>query len=322
MIFTPTYYGISADVKTIAETAHAHGVPLLTDDAWGLDYSFSSKLPPSAMESGADLSIGSVHKTLNGLSQTSVLSHAGDRIDSSRLSMVFELLQSTSASSLLLSSIDAARHQFQQHGEELLGHAIEIAEDIRRRISSLPGLRLMGEEVLDNPGAISLDPTHITVDVLGLGLTGYQAGDWLRENRGVHVELADQRRVMALITYADTEQIADRFVESLTALADTHAGADPIRPMGPASLPDLRTETVILPRDAYLGRTEMVPWRDAAGRVSAEMICPYPPGIPIIAPGELIAPAAVDYLQQQAAAGVMVEGAADESLAHFRVVAH
>jgi arginine decarboxylase len=321
MIFTPTYYGISADVKAIAETAHAHGVPLLTDDAWGLDYSFSRKLPPSAMESGADLSIGSVHKTLNGLSQTSVLSHAGDRIDSTRLSMVFELLQSTSASSLLLSSIDAARHEFQYHGEELLGHAIEIAEDIRRRISTLPGLRLMGEEVLDNPGAMFLDPTHITVDVLGLGLTGYQAGDWLRENRGVHVELADQRRVMALITYADTEQIAERLVESLTALADAHAGAEPIQPMGPASLPDLRTETVILPRDAYLGRTEMVPWRDAAGRVSAEMICPYPPGIPIVAPGELIVPAAVDYLQQQAAAGVMVEGAADESLAHFRVVA-
>jgi arginine decarboxylase len=319
MVFTPTYYGISADVKAIAKTAHEHGVPLLTDDAWGLDYSFCSKLPPSAMESGADLSIGSVHKTLNGFDQTSVLSHSGDRIDSTRLSLVFELLQSTSASSLLLSSIDAARHEFQHHGEELLGRALEIAEDVRRRISGLSGLRLMGEEVLDNPGAIFLDPTHVTVDVLGLGLTGYQAADWLRENCGVHVELADQRRVMALITYADTEEIADRFVESLTTLADAHADADPITPMGPASLPDLRTETVMLPRDAYLGRTEMAPWRQAAGRVSAEMICPYPPGIPIIAPGELILDDAVDYLQQQAAAGVMVEGAADETLANFRV---
>src|SRR4051794_866333 len=126
---------------------------------------------------------------------------------------------------------------------------------------------------------------------------------------------------MALVTYADTEEIANRFVDSLTALADEHAGATPIEPMGLASLPDLRMETVMLPRDAYLGRTEMVPWREAAGRVSAEMICPYPPGIPVTAPGELLIPDVVAYLQEQAAVGVMVEGAADESLAKFRVVA-
>lgn len=321
MVFTPTYYGVSADVAAIAEAAHAHGVPLLTDDAWGLDYSFSSRLPPSAIESGADISIGSVHKTLNGLQQTSVLSTSGDRIDTSRLQLVFELLQSTSASSLLLSSIDAARREFEENGEELLGRAVDLAHDIRGRIAGLPGLALMGEEVLDNPGAMFLDPTHVTVDVLGLGLTGYQAGDWLRQNCGVHVELADQRRLMVLVTYADTDEIADRVVAAFSALAEAHAEQDPIEPMALASLPDLRTETVMLPRDAYLGRTEMVPWREAAGRTSAEMICPYPPGIPVIAPGELIRTETVDYLQEQASAGVMVEGAADESLAHFRVVA-
>jgi arginine decarboxylase len=321
LVFTPTYYGVSADVGRLAEVAHASGVPLITDDAWGLDYSFSSRLPPSAMESGADLSIGSVHKTLNGLLQTSVISRKGDRIDSSRLSLVFELLQSTSASSLLLSSIDAARHEFEHHGEELLGHALDLADDIRRRIGALPGLALMGEEVLDNPGATHLDPTHVTVDVLGLGLTGYQAADWLREKCGVHMELADQRRVMALITYADSRGVADRFVDSMTALVEAHADAEPITPMKEASLPELRMETVVLPREAFLGRTEMVPWKKAAGRVSAEMICPYPPGIPIVAPGELLTTEVVDYFQQQAAAGVMVEGAADSSLAQLRVVA-
>jgi arginine decarboxylase len=250
-----------------------------------------------------------------------VLSHKGDRIDSARLSIVFELLQSTSASSLLLSSIDAARHEFQHHGEELLGRALEIAESIRSGIEGLPGLALMGEEVLDSPGAMAFDPTHVTVDVLGLGLTGYQAADWIRERHHIHVELADERRVMALITYADTDETAGRLVESLTALSQAHAGADPIEPMALASLPGLRMETVMLPRDAYLGETEMVPWREAAGRVSAEMICPYPPGIPITAPGELLIPDVIDYLQQQAAAGVMVEGAADETLARFRVAA-
>lgn len=321
MVFTPSYYGVSADVRALADVAHAHGVPLVTDDAWGLDYSFCTRLPPSALESGADLCIGSVHKSLNGLSQTSVLSSKGERIDPTRLSMVFELTQSTSASSLLLSSIDAARRQFQEHGEELLGHAIDLAERIRAAVADIDGLDLMGEDVLRHPGAMALDPTHVTVDVIGLGVTGYQAGDWLRERCGVHVELADQRRIMALITFADTDDEADRFVDALTELAREHADRAPLEPGERPVLDELRTETVMLPRDAYLGHTEMVPWRKAAGRISAEMICPYPPGIPIVAPGELITDAIVDYLERQAAAGVMVEGAADESLAQMRVVA-
>jgi arginine decarboxylase len=320
MVFTPTYYGVSADVHALAEVAHQHGVPLVTDDAWGLDYSFCSRLPPSALESGADLTIGSVHKTLNGLSQTSVLSTQGDRIDTDRLSLVFELAQSTSASSLLISSIDAARRQFQQHGEELLGSAIDLAQDLRTELVGIPGLGLMGEEVLDNPGVFAFDPTHVCVDVLGLGLTGYQAADWLREHCGVHVELADHRRVMALITFADNERTATRLVSALTDLAAAHAGATPRDPSSFAPLPKLRTETVMTPRQAYLGKAELVPWKKAAGRVSAEMICPYPPGIPVIAPGELLTEDIVDYLEEQAALGVMVEGAADESLAKLRVV--
>jgi arginine/lysine/ornithine decarboxylase len=319
MVFTPTYYGVSADVKALAEICHAHGIPLMTDDAWGLDYSFCSRLPPSALESGADLAIGSVHKTLNGFGQTSVLSVQGDLIDTTRLEMAFELEQSTSASSLLLSSIDAARRQFQRDGEQLLGRALDHAERLRAAIEQLPGLDLMGTDAIGSPGAFSFDPTHVTFDVVGLGLTGFSAADWLRQHQGVHVELADHRRLMVLITYADSEQNIDRLIAALRALCEDHADADrgPIPDVPHPA--DLRMETVMLPRDAFLGTTEMVPWRDAAGHVSAEMICPYPPGIPITAPGEQLTPEVVDYLQQLAAAGVMVEGAADESLAHFRV---
>ena len=233
------------------------------------------------MESGADLSIGSVHKTPNGLSQTSVLSRpSGDRLDPDRLSLVFELLQSTSASSLLLSSIDAARHEFQEDGEEPLGRALDLATDVRLRVDRLPGLQLMGTEVLDTPGAKFLDPTHITIDVLGLGLTGYQAGDWLREECGIHVGLADYRRVMALITYADTDDVANRVVDAFTALSEAHADADPISPLALASLPELRTETVMSPREASLGRTEMVPWREAPGRISRRWSVPTRPAFP------------------------------------------
>jgi arginine decarboxylase len=321
MVFTPSYYGVSANVSAIADIAHAHDLPLLTDDAWGLDYSFCSRLPKSALESGSDLAIGSVHKTLNGFGQTSVLSVQGDRIDQSRLELVFELEQSTSASALLLSSIDAARRQFQRDGEELLGRAIDHALRVRAAIEELPGLNLLGEEVLDNPGAIALDPTHVTFDVVGLGLTGYSAADWLTQHRGIHAELSDHRRMMMLISYADGDANIDRLIAALRDLVEHHADADPIVPVTVPSPDELRLETVMLPRDAFLGATESVPWREAAGRITAEMVCPYPPGIPIIAPGELLTQPVVEYLVETVAAGAMVEGAADESLETLRVVA-
>src|SRR3954470_24449119 len=228
MIFTPTYYGVSANVEAIAEVCHAHDVPLLTDDAWGLDYSFCKRLPKAALDCGADLAIGSVHKTLNGFGQTSVLSVQGDRIDSSRLELCFELEQSTSASALLLSSIDAARHQFVHEGEEILGKAIDRSLRLREALSELPGIDVLSDDVLGTPGAFDFDPTHVTFDVIRLGLTGFAAADWLRQNERVHVELSDHRRLMALITYADSDENIDRLIGGLRALADAHRDREPI----------------------------------------------------------------------------------------------
>jgi arginine/lysine/ornithine decarboxylase len=185
----------------------------------------------------------------------------------------------------------------------------------------MPGLDLMGDDVLQSRGAHAFDPTHVTVGVIRLGLTGYQAGDWLRERHGVHVELADHRRVMALITFADTDETVTRLREALASLAEEHSSRDALDLGRLPALRETRMETVMSPREAFLGVTEMVPWRKAAGRISAEMVCPYPPGIPVTAPGERLTDEAVGYLQEQAARGVMVEGAADESLATFRVVA-
>src|SRR3954467_15173068 len=192
MMFTPTYYGVSDDIKALAELCHARGLPLVTDDAWGLDYSFCSRLPPAALESGVDLAIGSVHKTLNGFGQTSVLSVQGERLDSARLELAFELAQSTSASALLLSSIDAARAQFERDGEQLLGRALDHAERLRDAIRGLPGLDLM--EFEPGPGKAHFDPSHVTFDVVGLGMTGFSAADWLEQHQRVPTELAAHRR--------------------------------------------------------------------------------------------------------------------------------
>src|SRR4051794_9669812 len=206
LVFTPSYYGTSADVAALAEVCHERDVPLVTDDAWGLDYALSGHpdLPDSALDQGSDLAIGSVHKTITGLTQTSVLSVGSDRIDSTRLQLCFELEESTSASSLLLSSIDGARRQFVREGKELLDAAVKSARLMRERIAAeVPELEVVAlDELASRPGVESVDPTHVLIETAPIGLTGYQADDWLRDERQIDVELVDHRRIMPLVTFA------------------------------------------------------------------------------------------------------------------------
>jgi arginine decarboxylase len=326
LVFTPSYYGTSADVSALAAACHERHVPLVTDDAWGLDYALSGHpdLPEGALSRGSDLAIGSVHKTLTGLSQTSVLSVASDRIDVDRLSLCFELEESTSASALLLSSIDGARAQFVREGTELLDRAVRSARLLRERLAEeVPELRVISTEQLGRlPGVAGVDPTHVLIETAAVGLTGYEADDWLRDERHIDVELADHRRLMPLITFAHGEVEIDRLVRGLRDLVDEH-GQDPkeldIRPL--PSRPELRTEQAMLPRDAFFARTQDVKPRQAVGRVSAELVTPYPPGIPAVAPGEVYNEATIDYLEEIVDAGAFVEGATDQSLSTLRVVA-
>src|SRR3954467_12884685 len=193
MVFTPSYYGTSGDVAAFAEACHARDLPLVTDDAWALDYAFrgDADLPKGALEQGSDLAIGSVHKTLTGLGQTSVLSVGSDRIDTERLGLCFELEVSTSASTLLLSSIDGARRQFVREGTELLDRAVRSAQLLRRRLEAeVPELEGVSTEKLKAaPGVVSVDPTHPMIETRPIGLTGYQADDWIRDHCHIDVEL-------------------------------------------------------------------------------------------------------------------------------------
>jgi len=324
LVFTPSYYGTSADVRALADACHARDLPLVTDDAWGLDYKLSGHpdLPEGALAQGSDLAIGSVHKTLSGLAQTSVLSVGSDRIDSERLQLCFELEESTSASSLLLSSIDGARRQFVRHGTELLDRAVRSARLLRERLADeVPELRVVAsEELIARPGVTSADVTHVMIETSSIGLTGYQADDWLRDERQVDVELVDHRRVMPLVTFAHGEAEIDRLVNALRDLADEQAGGDDDVPRLP-SRREIRNEQAMLPRDAFFARTETVKADDAGGRVSAELITPYPPGVPAVAPGEVIGDGVLAYLEEIVAAGAFLEGASDPSLDEFRVVA-
>src|SRR3954470_23123490 len=321
VIFTPSYYGTAADVRAIAEACHARDVPLVTDDAWGLDYALCGhpELPEGALGQGADLAIGSVHKTLTGLGQTSVLSVGSDRIDTERLGLCFELEVSTSASTLLLSSIDGARRQFVREGTDLLDRAVRSAQLLRRRLEAeVPELEVVSTEKLKAAGGVvSVDPTHPMIETRPVGLTGYQADDWIRDQRHVDVELVDHRRIMPLVTFAHGEAEIDRLVRALRDLVDANDGSDDV-PQLPATR-RLRTEQAILPRDAFFGPTETVKPRDAIGRVSAEFVTPYPPGVPVINFGEVLTEEIVDYLEEFVEAGGFVEGASDPTLQRLRV---
>src|SRR4051812_18131277 len=326
LVFTPSYYGTTADVRALADACHRRDIPLVTDDAWGLDHSFAGhpNLPEGAISQGADLTIGSAHKTLSALSQTSVLSVGSDRIDTERLQLCFELEESTSASSLLLSSIDGARRQFVREGEQLLDRAVGSARLLRERLAAqVPELRVVSTDRLGAlPGVAATDPTHVMIEAASVGLTGFQADDWLRDERQIDVELVDHRRVMPLVTFAHGEAEIDRLVRALRDLVDERG--DPGAGTPVASLPsrrELRTEQAMTPRDAFFGNTQLVSPSDAVGRVSAELVTPYPPGIPAVAPGELYNEAIVDYLEEVVANGAFVEGAADQSLDKLRVVA-
>ncbi|MFL5840594.1 MAG: aminotransferase class I/II-fold pyridoxal phosphate-dependent enzyme [Thermoleophilaceae bacterium] len=324
LVFTPSYYGTSADIPELARVCHEHDLPLVTDDAWGLDYKLSGhpELPRGALEQGSDLAIGSVHKTLTGLSQTSVLSVGSDRIDTEKLQLVFELEESTSASAVLLSSIDGARRQFVREGKQLLERAVKSAQLMRERLAvEVPELTVVDtNELKSRPGVADVDPTHVLIETAPIGLTGYQADDWLRDERQVDVELVDHRRIMPLVTFAHGEEEVDRFVRALRDLVDAHRDhGDDVPELPPP--PEIRAEQAILPRDAFFARTEHVKPKDAAGRISAELVTPYPPGIPAVAPGEIYTDVAVEYLEQVVAAGGFVEGAADSSLNKLRVVA-
>jgi arginine decarboxylase len=323
---TPTYYATSADIAGLAAACHARDVPLVTDDAWGLDYGLCGHpdLPDGALVQGADLAIGSVHKTLTGLSQTSVISVGSDRIDTERLQLCFEFEESTSTSALLLSSIDGARRQFVRNGVELLDRAVHSARLLRDRLAAeVPELRVVGtEELAARPGVAGVDPTHPLIETASVGLTGYEADDWLRDERAIDVELADHRRIMPLVTFAHGDEEVDRLVRALRDLVDEKGdpgSSTPVRPL--PSRRELRTEQAMPPRDAFFAPAESVPARKAAGRVSAELVTPYPPGIPAVVPGEVLNEAIVDYLEEIVANGAFVEGAADQRLDTFRVVA-
>ncbi len=327
-IVSPTYYGVAADLESIAAIAHARDIPLLVDEAWGPHFHFHPALPIDALEAGADLCINSTHKMLGSLSQTAMLHQQGERIKLDRLKAVVKLFLSTSPNLVLIASLDVARRQMATQGRALLSQTIELANETRRRLNEIAGVFCFGEEQVGKPGVFDFDPTKTTITVKALGYTGYEAEEILRRRYNVQCELADLFNCLALFTIGTTREAADRLVYGVKELAREDRPIDVFSPSGVLER-RLQTGTYNLPqippirmnpRDAFLAATETVRFKVSAGRVCAEVITPYPPGIPVISPGEEITPEVVAYLDLEKKAGVRMQGPYDSELRTIRVV--
>jgi arginine decarboxylase len=320
LVTSPTPYGTCTELAAIADACHRRGLPLIVDEAWGAHLPFHPALPAWAMDAGADLCVTSVHKMGSGLEQGSVFHLRGDKVDPAVLKARADLLGTTSPSVLIYAGLDGWRRQMVQNGRELLQHALDLAGEVRERIERIEGLHVHGREEFTGPGrAADVDPLQIVVDISALGTTGYRAADWLRRQYRINLHVADHRRVSAQLTHADDKATAGALV---SALQDLARNAHRLRPAPTVRVPDpgeLRLEQVLLPRDAFFGRTEQVPVKEARDRIVAEMLTPYPPGIPAALPGERLNAPVLEYLVSGVEAGMVVPDAADTTLETIRV---
>lgn len=321
LLITPTDWGTCADVKGVADVCHTYDVPLILDEAWGAHLPFHPDLPAWGMDAEADLVVTSVHKMGGAIEQSSVFHLQYDRVSPDVLKQREDLLGTTSASPLVYATLDGWRRYMVEHGRELLDDARRRASRVREAVDGLSGLRLMDREVVRTGLAADLDPLKIVIDVRDLGVSGMQAAEWLRAERHVDVGGSDTCRISASITHADDGETEKVLVDALRLLVER---ADSIERWPPVHLPDpaaLELEQARLPREAFFGPAEQVPAKDAVGRIAAETISPYPPGVPVVAPGEVINAEVVEYLRSGADHGMLVPDAADPSVRTLRVMA-
>jgi arginine decarboxylase len=323
MIVSPTYYGGCSDVAAIANICHQHDIPLLVDEAHGAHLAFHADLPPAALAMGADLVVQSTHKTLAALTQAAMLHRRGSRVNDDRISKALQLVQSTSPSYLLMASLDAARQQMATQGEALMTRTLQLADQARAQISQIPGLSILTPDRAHRPGFIALDRTRLTVTVAPLGITGFSADDILQE-LGVMAELPTLRHLTFIISLGNTSEDIDRLVQGLQALAQRYP--DRAGPADEMTISRLRPDQIsvfppaLTPREAFFAATETVPIAQTADRISAELVCSYPPGIPILYPGEQITDDQITQLQAVLHAGGIISGCADPTLKTLQVV--
>jgi arginine decarboxylase len=323
LIINPTYYGVATDLTRIVAIVHSHGMAVVVDEAHGPHLRFHDRLPVQALDAGADIVAQSTHKIIGALTQCSMVHCREGRISVPHLKAMLQLVQSTSPNYLLMASLDVARMQMATEGRELIARAVKLADWTRRQINAIPGLYCFGDDKLGNPGVYSIDPTKVTVTVKGLGLKGAEAERILRHKYKIQAELSDMYNILFLITLGDREQDVRTLVEALRDMAANYTGQQDfsaVHQVSASSNYPLNPEAVISPRQALLGRTRPARFSESIGLICAEIVTFYPPGIPLLCPGERITGEIIEYCRHLQAAGLHISGPEDYTLATVKVV--
>ena len=319
---SPNYYGVTLNLPQITEEAHKRGVKVLLDEAHGPHLHFHDALPMSGMMAGVDLCVQSTHKIIGGMTQASILHAKKARIDIARLSSTLRYLQTTSPSYILMASLDLARMQMATEGKKLLGKAIDLSKRGRERIRKIPGLNCIDRHEVQSisNGDNDLDETKLTIGVEGLGLTGYQVSQKLNQDFGIQVEMADLMHILVIVSIGDHRDDIDRLVTALEKIALQSQGSDNYSRVSDGFQKPYSLNTALMPpRKAFFSSQSMVPLDEAFGKISADIVTVYPPGIPLLIPGEQITRDILDFLFTMKGTGATLDGL-DPSNSMMKVV--
>ncbi|MFH1378859.1 MAG: aminotransferase class I/II-fold pyridoxal phosphate-dependent enzyme [bacterium] len=316
-ITSPTYNGVTTDLIKISEIAHSHGKVLMVDEAHGAHLKFHPDLPISAVEAGADLCVQSTHKILSALSQGSVLHFNSDLVDANRVKKVVSMLQTTSPNYIILSSIDVARMQAYLHGERMLDRVIRYGLAARRKINRLNNFFSFTRNEISARG-FDLDATKLTINVTRSGMSGYEVDTILREQYGIQVDCCDVFNLIAIMGIGTDKNDVDSLVEACEEIDKKYKGKKKNLFL---NMPSLSTEMVMMPRDVFLSqKIKRVSLHKAVGHISAQALTPYPPGIPILIPGERISKEICDYLLDLVNKEIRISGQETDTLRTIKVV--
>ncbi|TCT16711.1 arginine decarboxylase [Natranaerovirga pectinivora] len=315
-LLNPTYYGFTTNIRDIVNLAHRHGMAVLVDEAHGAHLPFHDELPIHAMGAGADLAVTSLHKTGGSLTQSSVLFIREGIVNPKTVQTTLNLLQTTSASYLLLSSLDLARKNLVMNGEETIDKVLKIARNARLKLKEYANLYVFSDEFKNGDTVFDYDETKFCINVSKTGYTGFEVYDILLDKYNIQVEIADANNIMAILSIGDTQENMDKLVEALIDIS-THPKEKTAKKH---KLIDLNPHVVVTPRDAFFAHKKAVKIQDAVGEISGESIMVYPPGIPIISPGEKITKEMLEYIDFVKEQNCVITDLADPSIEYINIL--
>lgn len=315
LVNNPTYYGICSDLKRIVEAAHKHGLLVLCDEAHGTHFYFGEDLPVNGMAAGADMAAVSVHKTGGSLTQSAMLL-MGKGVNADYVRQVINLTQTTSASYLLMVSLDLARQNLALHGREFYAKTVEFAEYARGEINAIGGYYAFGEELCNGRDFFAFDKTKLSVHTRAMGLAGIEVYDLLRDEYDIQIEFGDIGNILAIITGGDRALEIERLVSALSEIKRLYGRS----PVGLYDHEYINPNVVLPPQTAFYAENVPLPIAETAGRIAAEFVMCYPPGIPILAPGERITKDILDYIAYAKEKGCSLTGCRDMNVESLMVV--